>query len=67
MFNGAAYIYENHVRRYIRLGRYVSQKYPAQQRVVQMASLDARKSVEQFIDTYGPQTLERVVKAVRTS
>ncbi|XP_074575015.1 HVA22-like protein f isoform X1 [Curcuma longa] len=63
MFNGAAYIYENHVRRYIRLGRYVSQKYPAQQRVVQMASLDARKSVEQFIDTYGPQTLERVVKA----
>ncbi|KAG6489961.1 hypothetical protein ZIOFF_051243 [Zingiber officinale] len=63
MFNGAAYIYENHVRRYFRLGRYVSQKYPAQQRVVQMASLDARKSVEQFIDTYGPQSLERVVKA----
>ncbi|WOK95714.1 HVA22-like protein f [Canna indica] len=64
MFNGAAYIYENHVRRYFNLSRYVSQKYSEDdQRVLQMASLDARKSVERYIDLYGSPALERVIRA----
>ncbi|PRQ52021.1 hypothetical protein RchiOBHm_Chr2g0150981 [Rosa chinensis] len=69
-FNGAAYIYENIVRKYVKPSDYInfisssSSKRPeGQNKVLQMMSLDARKSVERFIDQYGPEAFERVVKA----
>jgi hypothetical protein len=40
MFNGVAYIYEVHVRRYFKIGSYVSPVYnERQRRVLQMMSL----------------------------
>ncbi|OVA14294.1 TB2/DP1/HVA22-related protein [Macleaya cordata] len=66
IFNGAAYIYENFVRKYVKIGIHVSPNYPeGQRKVLQMMSLDARKSVERYIEKYGPDAFERVVKAVR--
>ncbi|CDP18726.1 unnamed protein product [Coffea canephora] len=66
IFNGAAYIYENLVRKYVKVGINVSSSYPERQRrVLQMMSLDARKSVERYIERYGPDAFDRVVKAVR--
>jgi hypothetical protein len=62
IFNGAAYIYEAHVRRYFKIGNYVSPYYnERQRRVLQMMSLDARKSVERFIETHG---LDKIIRAV---
>ncbi|KAM0875006.1 hypothetical protein ACQ4PT_037072 [Festuca glaucescens] len=64
IFNGAAYIYETHVRRYFKIGQYVSPAYNERQRkVLQMMSLDARKSVERFIETHGPGALEKIIQA----
>ncbi|XP_031393116.1 HVA22-like protein f [Punica granatum] len=64
IFNGAAYLYENVVRKYIKIGGYVGSNYSdSQKRVLQMMSLDARKSVESFIERYGPDAFDRVVKA----
>ncbi|KAL2474034.1 HVA22-like protein f [Forsythia ovata] len=63
VFNGAAYIYENYVRKYFKVGSYVSPNYPeGQRRVLQMMSLDARKSVEKYIEKFGPDAFDRVVK-----
>lgn len=67
IFNGAAYIYESLVRKHVKMiGSYaVSSKYPEEQRkVLQMLSLDTRKSVERYIDKYGSDAFERVIKAV---
>lgn len=65
VFNGAAYIYEKFVRKYVKLGSYVSSSYSVEQRkVLQMMSLDARKSVESYIDRYGTEAFERVIRAV---
>jgi hypothetical protein len=65
IFNGAAYIYEAHVRRYFKIGSYVSPSYSERhRRVLQMTSLDARRSVERFIDTHGPDALDRIIRAV---
>lgn len=65
VFNGAAYIYGKFVRKYVKLGSYVSSNYSVEQRrVLQMMSLDARKSVESYIDRYGPEAFERVIRAV---
>ncbi|KNA16609.1 hypothetical protein SOVF_087750 [Spinacia oleracea] len=67
IFNGAAYIYENYVRKYVKLGMSVNQNYPQGHRqVLQMMSLDARKSVERYIERYGPDAFERVVRAAET-
>ncbi|KAK4792259.1 hypothetical protein SAY86_022694 [Trapa natans] len=64
IFNGAAYIYENLVRKYLKIGGYVSSNHPdSQKKVLQMMSLDARKSVEHFIELYGPDAFDRIVKA----
>ncbi|KAF8696297.1 hypothetical protein HU200_037203 [Digitaria exilis] len=64
IFNGAAYIYEAHVRRYFKIGNYVSPNYnERQRRVLQMMSLDARKSVERFIETHGPDALDKIIRA----
>lgn len=64
IFNGAAYIYQNVVRKYIKVGSYVSSSYSeGQRKVLQMMSLDARKSVERYIEKYGPDAFDRVVKA----
>ncbi|XP_072967231.1 HVA22-like protein f [Typha angustifolia] len=63
MFNGAAYIHEHIVRKYVKIGNYVRSSYSEKQKkVLQMMSLDARKSVERFIETYGPDAFERVVE-----
>uniref|UniRef100_A0A7C9EB62 Uncharacterized protein n=1 Tax=Opuntia streptacantha TaxID=393608 RepID=A0A7C9EB62_OPUST len=60
IFNGAAYIYENYVRKYVKIGWAVSPNYTnGHRKVLQMMSLDARKSVERYIERYGlfPMTL----------
>ncbi|XP_073042200.1 HVA22-like protein f isoform X2 [Primulina eburnea] len=67
MFNGAAYIYENFVRKYVNISSYMdhsNDRYPdqGQKRVLQMMSLDARKSVERYIDRHGPEAFDRIVK-----
>lgn len=64
MFNGAAYIYENYVRKYVKIGGVVDPNYPeGQRKVLQMMSLDSRKAVERYIERNGPDAFERVVKA----
>ncbi|XP_057471485.1 HVA22-like protein f isoform X1 [Actinidia eriantha] len=64
IFNGAAYIYGNIVRKYVKVGSYVSSNHSeAHRKVLQMMSLDARKSVERYIEKYGPDSFDRVVKA----
>ncbi|KAL9420007.1 hypothetical protein AB3S75_037720 [Citrus x aurantiifolia] len=66
MFHGAAYIYEKHIRRYVKIGGYVSpsSNYTADQRkVLQMMSLDARKSVSQYVEKHGWEAVERAIKA----
>ncbi|XP_010924693.2 HVA22-like protein f [Elaeis guineensis] len=64
IFNGAAYIYENFVRSYVKIGNYAGSRYPEdQRRMLQMLSLDSRKPVERYIDKYGPEAFQRVVKA----
>lgn len=66
IFNGAAYIYENYVRKYVKFGLSVNPMYPeGHRKVLQMMSLDARKSVERYIERFGPEAFERVVRAVR--
>ncbi|KAL3502849.1 hypothetical protein ACH5RR_037298 [Cinchona calisaya] len=66
IFNGAAYIYENFVWKYVKVGSHVSSSYrEGQRRVPQMMSLDARKSVERYIEKYGPDAFDRVVSVVR--
>ncbi|XP_021898441.1 HVA22-like protein f [Carica papaya] len=64
-FSGAAYIYENYVRKYVKISTgYVGSKYSQdQKKVLQMLSLDGRKSVQQFVDKHGWDALERAVKA----
>ncbi|KAI3439927.1 HVA22-like protein, partial [Psidium guajava] len=63
VFNGAAYIYENLVRKYVKIGYHVSSNYSdSQKKVLLMMSLDARKSVERFIERYGPDAFDRVIK-----
>jgi hypothetical protein len=65
IFNDAAYIYEAHVRRYFKISSYVSPSYSEHHcRVLQMTSLDACKSVERFINTHGPDALDRIIRAV---
>lgn len=66
VFNGAAYIYGNLVRKYIKIGGRVTGNYSEdQKKVLQMMSLDARKSVMQYIDKNGWPAVERAIKAVR--
>lgn len=65
-FNGAAYIYENYVRSYVK--QYVNWNYPEKQRrLMQLLSLDARKSVERYIDRYGHEAFRRVIESVRNA
>ncbi|XP_050227303.1 HVA22-like protein f [Mercurialis annua] len=64
IFNGAAYIYENFVRKYVKIGGRVSGNYSDDQRIVlQMMSLDARKSVVQYVEKYGWDAFERAIRA----
>ncbi|CAI0461352.1 unnamed protein product [Linum tenue] len=70
-FNGAAYIYDNVVRKYVKIGGIIDlsnggNKYSEEQRkVLQMMSLDARKSVVDYVNRYGWDALDRAIKAVR--
>ncbi|KAL5997700.1 hypothetical protein ACLOJK_008630 [Asimina triloba] len=66
IFNGAAYIYGNWVRRYLKIGGFnANPGYPeSYRRALQMMSLDARKSVERFIETHGIDAFDKVVNAV---
>ncbi|KAJ4949878.1 hypothetical protein NE237_008277 [Protea cynaroides] len=64
IFNGAAYIYENYVRKYVKIGGFVNEDYPEEHRkVLQMMSLDGRKLVERYIEKHGPDALDRVIRA----
>ncbi|KAJ8749276.1 hypothetical protein K2173_018756 [Erythroxylum novogranatense] len=64
IFNGGAYIYENWVRKYVKIGGRVNGNYSEDQRkVLQMMSLDARKSVVQYVDKYGWEAVERAIRA----
>ncbi|XP_075476581.1 HVA22-like protein f isoform X2 [Primulina tabacum] len=63
VFNGAAYIYENFVRKYVNIGSVISNYPEGQRKVLLMMSPDARKSVESYIEKYGPEAFERVIKA----
>ncbi|KAF5481446.1 hypothetical protein F2P56_002095 [Juglans regia] len=65
VFNGAAYIYANIVRKYVKnIGGSVSSTYSeSHKKVLQMMSLDARKSVERYIDTHGLEAFDQVIKA----
>ncbi|XP_078151732.1 HVA22-like protein F [Carex rostrata] len=64
VFNGAAYLYENHVRRYVKIGGHVNSVYSERQRTaMQMMSLDARKAVERYIESHGPDAFDRVIQA----
>ncbi|XP_021672481.2 HVA22-like protein f [Hevea brasiliensis] len=63
-FNGAAYIYENLVRKYVKIGGRASGSYSEDQRkILQMMSLDARKSVAQYVEKYGWDAFERAIRA----
>ncbi|GFP82455.1 hva22-like protein f, partial [Phtheirospermum japonicum] len=64
IFNGVTYIYENLVRKYVKVGGHVSKNSPkGQRRVLQMMILDARKPVERYIKKYGLEEFDRFVKA----
>ncbi|XP_010272688.1 PREDICTED: HVA22-like protein f [Nelumbo nucifera] len=65
VFNGAAYIYENLVRKLAnRIWGEVSSNYPeGQRRALQMMSPNARQAVERFIQKHGSEAFERVMKA----
>ncbi|AQK49471.1 hypothetical protein ZEAMMB73_Zm00001d049041, partial [Zea mays] len=64
IFNGATYIYEAHVQHYFKICSYVSPSYSEHhRRVLKMMSLDACRSVEHFIDTHGPDALDRIIRA----
>lgn len=66
MFNGAAYIYENYARTYVKkFGNYGNYNYPEEyKKVLHMMTFDARKAVERYIDRFGPDAFERVIRAV---
>ncbi|KAM7274818.1 hypothetical protein ACFE04_016684 [Oxalis oulophora] len=71
MFNGAAYLYENYIRQYIvkfggkmMINSSSNNNYTEDQiKLLQMLSLDARKSVVQFVDKYGWDAVDRAIKA----
>ncbi|CAN0897344.1 HVA22-like protein f [Linum grandiflorum] len=70
MFNGAAYIYETMLRKYVKIGitsitgDNISSNYTDEQRkVLQMMSLDARKSVVDYVNKYGWDAVDRAIKA----
>ncbi|KAF8409149.1 hypothetical protein HHK36_005224 [Tetracentron sinense] len=65
IFNGAAYIYEKLVR-YVNIWVQVSSNYPEGERVLRMMSFNARKSVERYIEKYGPEAFEQLVKAAES-
>ncbi|XP_057953397.1 HVA22-like protein f isoform X2 [Malania oleifera] len=63
IFNGAAYIYEKFVRKYINIRGQLSSNYPeGPKKALQMLSFDARKSVERYITKHGPDAFDKVVK-----
>lgn len=64
IFKGAAYLYENLVRKYVMIGTHLSSKYPEQRQALQMLTLDTRESVERYMDKHGTEAFERIVKAV---
>ncbi|WJX59410.1 HVA22-like protein f [Trifolium repens] len=65
MFNGAAYIYENYARKYVKkFGNYGGSNYPEEyKKILHMMTFDARKAVERYIDRFGPDSFERVIRA----
>ncbi|XP_010916287.2 HVA22-like protein f [Elaeis guineensis] len=64
IFNGAAYIYENYVRRYVKIGGYISSTDPEERKkMVEMMSPAAKNLVVQYIEKHGPEAFARVIKA----
>lgn len=65
IFSGAAYIYENYVRKYVKIAGYGSSIDPEEQRkVLQMMSPEAKNSLVLYIEKYGPAAFARLIKAV---
>ncbi|XVE83598.1 hypothetical protein DITRI_Ditri16bG0099700 [Diplodiscus trichospermus] len=63
VFNGATYIYEKYIRKYIKLGGFVGSNYTEDQRkILQMISPDSRKCVAEYIDKHGWHAFERIIK-----
>ncbi|WRX09839.1 TB2/DP1/HVA22-related protein - like 2 [Theobroma cacao] len=65
IFNGAAYIYEKYIRKYIRFGGFgssISTYTEDQRKILQMISSDARKYVAEYIDKHGWTAFERIIK-----
>ncbi|OMO60856.1 TB2/DP1/HVA22-related protein [Corchorus capsularis] len=73
IFNGAAYIYDKYIRKYINLGGFgsfagfggsnISNNYTEEQRkILQMINSDARKYVADYIDKHGWPAFERIIK-----
>ncbi|KAJ0111401.1 hypothetical protein Patl1_01486 [Pistacia atlantica] len=65
MFHGAAYIYANYIKKYVKSsGLLGSSNFSEdQKKVLEMMSFDARKSVTQYVDKHGWEALERAIKA----
>eukprot|EP01018_Ginkgo_biloba_P023645 Gb_16303 [translate_table: standard] len=64
MFNGAAYIYENFIRKLLpNPSRPGSKLTQGQMRVLELMSPEARAAVERYIAKYGKDAFEKVIKA----
>jgi receptor expression-enhancing protein 5/6 len=63
MFNGAAYIYENYVRKFVGKYRPNSDLPRGQKQVLRKISPDARAGVERYIAQHGPDAFEKIIKA----
>ncbi|KAL2496697.1 HVA22-like protein f [Forsythia ovata] len=62
-FNGATFIYQKVVRKYVNVGTKArSNKAGGQPKVLQMMKPDTIKTVESYIQKYGPEAFDRVIK-----
>lgn len=61
MFNGAAFVYENYVRKFILNPKFDSRFNPAQRKLVNM-SPSTRVAVERYIEHNGHDAFDRLIK-----
>ncbi|CAI9784356.1 unnamed protein product [Fraxinus pennsylvanica] len=63
-FNGATFIYQKVVKKYLNVGtRVSSNRAGGQPKVVQMMEPETVKAVEKFIEKYGLEAFDRAIKA----
>ncbi|KAK9004300.1 hypothetical protein V6N11_002102 [Hibiscus sabdariffa] len=63
VFNGTAYVFENYVRKYMKLGRVGGSNYTDDQKILQMISLNARKYAVEYVEKHGWPAFERIINA----